>query len=94
MKAKLVRENLNEYNISTGSRVSELFPWYVKTLTKYGLDDSVELITDILMKASGSDWSKEQVYNKLIEKGVDMSPEATKELFSKFDELVRDSYRL
>jgi len=81
-------------NFINESEVSPLFPWYSHVLDKYGLGDDMEMITAILMRASNRGYDKNKVYNLLIKNGVEMTPKATEELFSKFDELLRDSYRL
>lgn len=87
-------KNIKTYNDFLNESVSGLFPWYVDTLTKHNLDDDIELFTAVLMKARRDNLNKNQVYNILISKDVNMTPEATDEIFSKFDELVQDSYSL
>lgn len=74
--------------------VGSLFSWYIKTLTKHHLDDSDELITECLIRASNKGYNKNQTYNLLVKNGIDMTPKATEELFSKFDQLLRESNNL
>jgi len=61
--------------------VSSLFSWYIKTLAKHHLEDSVELITECLIRASNKNYDKNQTYNLLIRNGIDMTPIATETFF-------------
>ena len=74
--------------------MDSLFSWYIRILTKHHLDDSVELITECLLRARYKNYDKNQTYNLLVKNGIDMTPKATEELFSRFDELLWESNNL
>ena len=71
----------------------DLFHWLVNVLKKYGEGDAIEIITLIFMNARNKDWNKNQVYKRLERYEID-NPKLIEELYSRFDELVRESYSL
>ena len=66
---------------------------YKNVLKKYGEGDAIEIITIIFMNARNKDWNKNQVYKRLARYEID-NPKLIEKLYSRFDELVRESYSL
>jgi hypothetical protein len=82
-KGKVVRESINE-----GSYDSELHHWLIRTLDRYNEGDSIEAVGSIFRKAFYPRLNKNQVYKKLAAKGID-NPKLIKDLFDRFDDLIR-----
>lgn len=74
---------------------TNLFNWLSNLTEKYDLnEEDQEYITIIFMHASDKRWNKNQVFKKLEKYPEMINPKFIAELFTKFDDLVKNAYRL